>query len=51
MPQPSSQPSSEPDDFELAFQLAGVGLCIAHERIIQRCNRAFAACSAMRRMN
>lgn len=42
MPHPTPQPSSEPDDFELAFQLAGVGLCVARERIIQRCNRAFA---------
>ncbi|MGZ3158073.1 MAG: LuxR C-terminal-related transcriptional regulator [Burkholderiaceae bacterium] len=33
----------ESDDVELAFQLAGVGLFISRERIIKRCNEAFAA--------
>ena len=42
MPQPSPQKPSESDDLELAFKLAGVGLCVSRERIIQRCNLAFA---------
>lgn len=29
------------NDVELAFDLAGVGLCISRDRIIQRCNREF----------
>ncbi|MGZ3238187.1 MAG: LuxR C-terminal-related transcriptional regulator [Burkholderiaceae bacterium] len=40
----SIQPdTSESDDLELAFQLAGVGLFISRDRIIKRCNEAFAA--------
>ncbi|MBI1891183.1 MAG: PAS and helix-turn-helix domain-containing protein [Burkholderiales bacterium] len=42
MRQPSPEIASEPNDFELAFQFAGVGLCISRERVIGRCNRAFA---------
>lgn len=38
---PQTQPQY-PDDLELAFHLVGVGLCISRERIIQRCNQAFA---------
>ncbi|CAN5294763.1 LuxR C-terminal-related transcriptional regulator [soil metagenome] len=34
--------NSEAKDLELAFHLAGVGLCISRERIINRCNQAFA---------
>lgn len=41
--QPTSpQEPSAANDLELAFQLAGVGLCISRERIIQRCNLSFA---------
>lgn len=29
------------DDLELTFELAGVGLCIARERVIERCNARF----------
>jgi len=36
-----SQPDDEPDDLALAFDLAGVGLCVTRDRIIRRCNRAF----------
>lgn len=36
------QEFSDPADVELAFHLAGVGLCISRERIIRRCNQAFA---------
>lgn len=39
----TSQDTTESDDLELAFQLAGVGLFISRERIIKRCNEAFAA--------
>lgn len=42
MRQSSQQEPSEPNDLEMAFHLAGVGLCISRERIIQRCNLAFA---------
>ncbi len=31
------------DDLVLAFDLAPVGLCVSRQRIIQRCNEAFAA--------
>ena len=31
------------DDLALAFDLAPVGLCVSHERVIWRCNNAFAA--------
>jgi PAS domain S-box-containing protein len=31
------------DDLALAFDLAPVGLCVSHERVIRRCNDAFAA--------
>jgi len=33
---------TDSDDLELAFHLAGVGLCISRDRVIQRCNEAFA---------
>lgn len=42
MPQSIPQHASDTSDVELAFELAGVGLCIARERVIKRCNRAFA---------
>ncbi len=38
----SAKSHTKKDDIELAFHLAGVGLCIARERVIQRCNQAFA---------
>lgn len=39
---PEVRQITAPDDLTLAFQLAGVGLCISRERIIQRCNLSFA---------
>lgn len=32
----------EPDDVDLSFQLAGVGLCISRQHVIRRCNQVFA---------
>jgi PAS domain S-box-containing protein len=41
MTEPLQQPHTEADDIALGFDLAGVGLCISRERVIQRCNQAF----------
>lgn len=35
--------SLSPDDLSLAFDLAPVGLCVSRNRVIQRCNEAYAA--------
>jgi PAS domain S-box-containing protein len=32
----------QPNDLELAFDFVGVGLCLTRDRVIQRCNHAFA---------
>lgn len=42
MNQSTHSSNLEHDDIELAFQLAGVGLFISRDRIIKRCNEAFA---------
>lgn len=40
----TAEPKKDPhDDLALAFDLAPVGLCVSRERVIQRCNTAFAA--------
>lgn len=41
MPYESKVDNPNSDDLALAFDLAGVGLCISRQRIIQRCNREF----------
>lgn len=37
------EPQLTPDDLQLAFDLAPVGLCVSHSRVIQRCNETFAS--------
>ena len=36
-------PPLSPTDLELVFNLAPVGMCVARQRVIQRCNEAFAS--------
>ena len=36
-------PTLSSDDLSLAFDLAPVGLCVSRNRILQRCNQAFAS--------
>lgn len=40
---PAADPQLSHDDLALAFDLAPVGLIVSRERIIQRCNEAFAS--------